>query len=148
MLPLTTRLAPSSRRAEVGSEILRWRTSVEGTTQSDLPPTSRSESFPVRLSIRPSARASLAGLLPILSKGRTAMCFSEEPTKAAVMRARKDGTAKATAATSSTAAGTSHQRERGRWPVAAGQELAEAWLKYFCISAAEMVAVGAVWSMG
>src|SRR5215813_496885 len=76
MLPLTTRLAPRSRLAAEGSEILWLRTTLEGTTQSDCRAESRLVSLLVSESIRPSATGSFAGSLPILSKGRTATCFS------------------------------------------------------------------------
>src|ERR1700735_2736163 len=105
MLPLTASVAPSSRNADVGSEILRDRTSLVGTTQRDLPPKSKSESFPARLSINPSASGSLAGLFPILSNGSTAMCFSPPADKTPDARSRTEGISNEAAASTNTASG-------------------------------------------
>src|SRR5215469_4493974 len=148
MLPLTTSVAPSTRRAAEGSSILRARTTLEGTTQSDWLPTSRFESVLVRLSIKPSATGALLGLLPMLSKGRTAMCFSVEPEKAWVMRERNDGGANTTAAAMATARAASHHRDRCGRCAAAAHDGVDAWLMYFSMSSRRRVAVGAEGSKG
>src|SRR6202046_514878 len=120
MLPFTTSVAPSSRNADVGSEILRDRTSLVGTTQKDLPPTSKSESFPARLSINPSASGSFAGLFPILSNGSTAMCFSPPADKAPEARSRTEGISNEAAASASTAPGVTTYPQRNLfWAIAA-----------------------------
>jgi hypothetical protein len=75
MFPVTTRVAPRSRAAAVGSFALRLRTTLEGTTQSDCWPASRLESLLVSESIKPRATSASPGSVPLVSKGNTAMWF-------------------------------------------------------------------------
>src|SRR5579862_9614610 len=105
MLPFTATVAPNSRKADAGSEIFRLRTSLDGTTHKDFPPTSRFDNLPARLSIKPSDMGSLAGSLPMLSKGRTAMCSSLAPNRFPGSRLRSEGNrSKATTRTSAAVA--------------------------------------------
>src|ERR1700691_5111887 len=98
MLPLTTRVAPRSRNAVLGSSTLRRRTTLDGTTHNDDLPAPRLESSAVTLSIHPSASA--------------ALCFSPTPLIPAA-RSRTAGISKEAAATSNSspaAAARYHQR--------------------------------------
>ncbi len=131
MLPLTTRVAPRSRNAVLGSSTLRRRTTLDGTTHNDDLPAPRLESSAVKLSINPSASAALAGSFPILSKGSTAMCFSSTPLISAA-RSRTAGISKEAAATSNSspaAAARYHQRNLDAAATAAADP---DWLQVGC----------------
>src|SRR5580658_1252407 len=101
-LPSTATVAPSSRNAEAGSEILSRRTSLVGTTHSDCLPASRLVRRLAKLSISPAETCSFAGSLPTFSKGSTATCSSgrlNHPATRSRTGGRNETTATKTAAT-------------------------------------------------
>src|SRR5579863_1534928 len=144
MLPLTTSVASSSRRAADGSSTFLPRTTLAGTTHNDCLPTSRFDKRLVKLSIRPCARISLAGLFPMLSKGRTAMCLSLLERSAPVILSRmEEFKNRLPTRRTKTAPTANRQRLTGFRDASVPQLGVEACLTYFSRSFVRVENVGA-----